>query len=138
MEGTALDAPIEITDPPVLKRFQVWTGPGTSSNQSQGLIVDWSRGFITRPSARLRVYTVSFYANLPREKLVYVVLYVYESSTSRGFVYLPGKGDPSYPLNVASVLRGVEGHWFHAWSAWDAVAQPLLEEALRKPAGDGP
>jgi hypothetical protein len=101
-----------------LKKFRVWTGPGTSSNQSQGLIVDWSRGFVKRPSAKFCVYTVSFYVNGRRERLAYVVLYACEPSTNDGFVHVPGQGDPSYSLNVASVVLGVEGQWFHAWSAW--------------------
>ena len=132
IKGDDLAAPIEVTDPLVVQKFGVWTGPGTSSNQSQGLIVDWSRGFAKRPSAKFRVYTVSFYVNDRRERLAYVVLYACEPSTNDGFVYVPGQGDPSYSLNVASVVRGVEGQWFHAWSAWDSLAQPLLEAAGRK------
>ena len=41
--GGDLTAPIEIADPAVAIRFQVWSGPGTSSNEAQGLNVDWSR-----------------------------------------------------------------------------------------------
>lgn len=132
IQGADLAAPIEITDPSIVKHFRVWAGPGTSSNESHGLIIDWSRGFSERPPKHLRVYTVSFYANLPKEKLVYVVLYAYAGSTSEGLVYLPGKGDPSYWLNVSSILHGLEGHWFHAWSAWDSLARPLIKAAHQK------
>lgn len=91
IQGPGLVAPIEITDPSIVKNFRVWSGPGTSSHESHGLIIDWSRGFSEQPSKNLRAYTVSFCANLPSEKLVYVVLYAYDGSTSQGFVYLPGK-----------------------------------------------
>jgi hypothetical protein len=132
IQGPGLVAPIEISDRSIVKNFRVWTGPGTSSNESHGLIIDWSRGFSEQPPKNLRVYTVSFYANLPKEKLVYVVLYAYDRSTGEGFVYLPGKGDPSYWLNVSSILHGLEGHWFHAWSTWDSVARPLIRAARQK------
>jgi hypothetical protein len=132
IQGPGLVPPIEVSDPSTVKNFRVWTGTGKSSNESQGLIIDWSRGFSERPPRNLRVYTVSFYANLPKEKLVYVVLYAYDGSTSEGFVYLPGKGNPSYWLNVSSILHGLEGHWFHAWSAWDSVARPLIKAARQK------
>lgn len=108
VEGADLAAPIEITDPLLLKKFQVWTGPGTSSNEGQGFIIDWSRGFIAKVPPKVRVYTVSFFANLPREKLVSVVLYAYDSSAGERFVFLPGRGDRSYWLNVGSILHGLE------------------------------
>jgi len=41
IQGPGLVAPIEITDPSTVKNFRVWTGPGTSSNESQGLIIGW-------------------------------------------------------------------------------------------------
>ena len=39
---------------------------------------------------------------------------------------LPARGDKWYALNVSTILRGVEGKWFHAWKAWDKVAGPLV------------
>jgi hypothetical protein len=125
-----LKAPIEITDPSILRNFNVWTGTGTSSHESQGLIVDWSRGAISPPSQGLPLYEVSFYADLgnQEEKLVYVVSYAYDPSVRRGYVYIPGRKDKWWSLNVGSIFRQVEGNWFNAWSAWDDVAHPLIEK----------
>jgi hypothetical protein len=36
--GGDLTARIEITDPAVASRFEIWSGPGTSSNEAQGLL----------------------------------------------------------------------------------------------------
>jgi hypothetical protein len=59
----------------------------------------------------------------------YRVTYVYDPARQEGFVYLPGKTDPRYRENTWLLLRGIEGNWFHAWSAWDAVVKPLLTNA---------
>src|SRR3954469_12949875 len=45
-----LQSPIEISDPDVLKNFNVWSGPGTFSNDvegNEGFIVDWASGVVT-------------------------------------------------------------------------------------------
>lgn len=43
---------------------------------------------------------------------------------------LPGKSDEWWGLNVGSIIRGVEGKWFHAWSTWERVARPLIKQNL--------
>lgn len=55
-----------------------------------------------------------------------MVTYAFDPATGHGYVYLPGAADPDYKLNVSRILRGVEGKWFHAWSAWDEVAGPRI------------
>ena len=43
--GAGLPSPVEISDPAVLKNFNVWSGPGTRSNGvegTDGFIVDWA------------------------------------------------------------------------------------------------
>jgi hypothetical protein len=129
IKGADLTTPIEIIDPQILANFRVWAGPGTSSNESQGLIIDWSKGPAKGQPKGFPVYEVSFYVNLPKERLVYVVFYESDPSMDEGYVYLPGKADPSYPLNVSTIFHGVEGKWFHAWSAWEKVARPLIARA---------
>jgi hypothetical protein len=64
-----------------------------------------------------------------QEKQVYVVSYEYNPSSRQGYVYLLGKGEKWWRLNVSSILRGVEGNWFSAWSSWENVARPLIEKA---------
>jgi len=131
IRGSDLNTPIEISDPKVLKDFRVWAGPGTSSNEGQSLIIDWSQGMIGAPPKDLQLYSVSFYVQLAPEKygLVYKVLYAYDTSRGKGYVYLPGEADDGYGLNVRSIVHFVEGHWFHAWKVWDSVARPLLQDA---------
>jgi hypothetical protein len=128
IQGTDLKAPIEITDPKVLANFNVWTGPGTGSSDGKGLIVDWDKGQISAPPKGLPRYEVFFYGDFGNDegKPVYVVCYEYDPSTRRGYVYLPGKGDKWWQLNVRSIFRGVEGNWFSAWSLWEDVARPLI------------
>ena len=127
--GGDLAKPVEISDPNTLVDFQVWTGPGTSSNQAQAFIVDWSRGAIKELPSGLTRYEISFYVNESQERIAYIVLYAFDPSTRRGYVYIPGNRDPQFQSNVATIWRGVEGNWFHAWAAWDNVAAPLISKA---------
>ena len=131
ISSAELKSPIEITDPTILTNFNVWTGPGTSSNESEGLIVDWSQGTISRLPKGLPHYEVFFYADFGNHeaKQVYVVSYEYDPFTRHGYVYLPGKGDKWWRLNVSSIFRNLEGNWFSARSAWEDVARPLIQKA---------
>ena len=129
IEGADLAKPVEISDPNILKNFQVWTGPGTSSNEKQGLIIDWAEGTIKELPKELVLYQVSFYVDHQHERIAYVVFYAYDPSTGHGYVYLPGNSDQYAGLNVRTIYHGVEGNWFHAWSVWEDVARPLIERA---------
>jgi hypothetical protein len=130
IKSADLKAPIEITDPHTLAMFNVWTGPGTSwtgisPKDAERFIVDWSQAVTERPRG-LQRYEVFFYTKLPNEHVVYVVFYEYDPATQRGYVYLPGRTDDWYGLNVGTIFRGVEGQWFRAWSGWDLLAGPLI------------
>jgi hypothetical protein len=133
IHGANLKTPIQITDRKVLANIQVWSGLGTSSSESgfnpkaPSFIIDWSQGPTAQPPKGLPHYEVSFYANMPSEQLIYVVSYAFDASTGHGYVYLPGRNDKNYYLNVGTILRGVEGNWFHSWTQWDAVAKHLIE-----------
>jgi len=61
--------------------------------------------------------------------VIYVVYYAVSPDSEQGYVYLPGKSEEWWGLNVRSILRGVEGKWFHAWSTWENIARPLIEKA---------
>jgi hypothetical protein len=137
IRGADLKTPIEITDRKVLANFRVWTGPGTSSNEAKGFIIDWARGPAAERPKGLQRYEVSFYAMLPNERLVYVVFYEYDPSTERGYVYLPGRTSDWYRLNVSTIDHGVEGNWFHAWDVWDHVAGPLIANAKMNASNTG-
>jgi hypothetical protein len=135
IKGADLKAPIEITDSKTLARFNIWTGPGTSSDlpgfdsNSPSFIIDWSQGPVTERPTGLQRYQVCFYSKLPNERLSYVVFYEYDPVIQRGYIYLPGRTDEWYRLNVSTIFRGIEGKWFRAWSVWDDVATPLIAGA---------
>jgi hypothetical protein len=135
ISGADLKTPIEITDPGVLLNFNVWSGLGTSSTSSgvtrqgdTGFIIDWPLGIVTQKPKALARYQVSFYAKFPDERLVYVVFYEYDPANDKGYVYLPGKTDEWYWINVGSILRGVEGQWFFSSEEWEHVASPIITE----------
>ncbi len=143
IKGGNLKIPIEITDPKTLANFGVWTGPGTScsgagcpestSTRPDSFIVQWSQP-VAQPPDGLQRYEVSFYAKMPGERLIYVVFYEYDPETARGYIYLPGKDEDWYTLNVSTILHGAEGKWFRARNAWESVTRPLIagtEQALR-------
>lgn len=127
--GAGLARPVEITDEGVLGGFNVWAGPGTSSDEAQSLIVDWKKGIVAEPPKELTRYEVSFFAKFPEERVVYVVTYCYDAAAGHVYVYLPGKGEPRYSLNVSSILHSNEGNWFVAWERWDRVIRPLLRRS---------
>jgi hypothetical protein len=132
----SLSAALEITDATSLDRFAVWAGPGTSADgveSSDGFIIDWTAGVLAdrvEPQPRYRVSFYSKYANRPldtqAEHLAYVVLYEPDAHGGRGYVYLPGKGDEAYALNVRTISRGVECHWFKAGDEWHRTFTRLL------------
>jgi hypothetical protein len=136
MEAGSLRVPIVMTDTQVLAPFRVWEGPGTSSHndsesQASRFIVNWSQGATAEPAHGLPRYRVSFWAEEPREKLVYVVYYEFDPARKQGYLYLPGAGDAAYRLNSGSILRDVEGKWFRSWGKWDRVASPLIAAAIK-------
>ena len=138
INGADLSEPIEITNPKTLANFIVWTGPGTTCTMAdgtscappgtEGFIVDWSRP-VEHPPSGLHRYEVSFYAKVPDERLIYVVSYEYDPEKQHGYVYFPGRTEEWYRLNVTTILHGVEGNWFRAWSAWDSTAKSLIAGA---------
>ena len=139
IEGEQLKKTVEITDPRVLALFRVGDGPGNFRilpggirepiYPPQSFIVDWSGGIVTPPE-RLRVYE-AFFVTTHTVQNTYTVRYGIDPFTGEGFVYIPGKADAAYADNTWIILRGVEGNWSHAWSAWKNVANPLTANALK-------
>jgi len=130
IQGGDLKTPIVINDQKTLPHFNVWTGPGTSGplTKETRFIIDWSQKITERPQGPQR-YQVSFYAKFPDERLIYVVFYEYDPATEQGYIYLPGRTDEWYRVNVGTIFRGVEGRWFRATSEWDNFARPLILDA---------
>jgi hypothetical protein len=136
ISGGELTAPIQVSDPELLKNFNVWAGAGTRVNgveQTDGFIINWIAGAVADPPGGLDAYEVSFYVkytNRPaweqEDHLAYLVIYQRNRSTGQGYVYLPGKADAWYRLNTRAVLRGGEGHWFRATAVWQEVFGRLV------------
>jgi hypothetical protein len=135
IEGPDLARPIEITNRKILANFNVWTGLSTSSTESgfnanaPSFIIEWSQGPIEEIPKTVQKYQVSFYSEELSEHPVYVVYYAAAHGPKPGYVYLPAKGEEWWRTNVSSIVRGVEGRWFHAWGAWENIARPLIEKA---------
>lgn len=136
IQGADLATPIQITDGKVLANFQVLSGKGTYANEPRleepSFIIDWSQGPTVEPPKSLPRYEILFYADRPNERLVYAVSYAFDAVTGEGYVYLPGKKDENYVLDVHTIIRRVEGKWFHSWAEWDSVAQQLIQSRRRK------
>jgi len=117
--GPALSQPLDITDSRVLMSSQVFAGAFLSGGSSA-------------PDASLPRYRVSFHVELPKwmnagVQVKYVVLYVKDSRTGRGFVYLPGRGEDGYWLNVGTIMRdGQDGRWHSAGSEWASALNAHL------------
>jgi hypothetical protein len=138
MTGGNLTAPLHITDPAVLRGFNVWAGRGTYMNGvegTQGFIIDWpSWPQASRPDGLTR-YQVSFFVrfvNRPLEsqadQLAYVVDYEWDAVEAKGYVYLPGPADEFFRLNTSSIHRnGMNGRWFRSTEAWQDTLAPLLK-----------
>ena len=99
-------------------------------NRQARFVIDWSQT-IPEPPKTFQRYVVSFYAKMPNERLIYVVIYEFDPATEHGCVYLPGRADEWYRLNVSTMLHGTEGNWFRASEAWDNVARPLIVARVR-------
>ena len=134
--GRELPKAVEITDESILAAFNIWSGPGNfkidngvlSPLVSDGSIL-WSQGAVPEPPKGLPQYEVSFHGRFPEERLMYVLQYLYDPSEKTGYVYLPGKGEDWYDVNIHSIYRGVEGHWFRASDGFCSTVEPLIRKA---------
>ena len=55
-------------------------------------------------------------------------------SSGQGYIYLPGKGETWYTLNVSAILRdGQDGKWSYASSAWKSLVKPVIAGAEAAP-----
>ncbi len=112
------------------------SGKGAYANEPRleepSFIIDWSQGPTVEPPKALPRYEISFHANRPNERLVYAVSYAFDDVTGEGYVYLPGKREENYELNMHTIIRRVEGKWFHSWAKWDSIAQQLILSRRRE------
>lgn len=134
IQGADLAAPIE-TSEAIIGKFNIWAGPGVFVNgveQTEGFIIEWSKGIVRRLSASLQQYEVHFYSDFRKKEgsVVYAVLYSYDPSAEQGFVYLPGRADELSKFNMAILHgHGLEGNWFNATAEWERFVRPLIAKA---------
>lgn len=115
--GARLNRPIEITEDAVLQLSNPWYGK----------FIKW--GAVTAaPPTGTPVYNVTLHAHLRSSELRPIYQFRYApSADGRGFVYLPGAGEPWHGQNVSIILRGPhDGHWSIAGAEWDAKMRAAL------------
>jgi len=140
IKGGDLATPIEITEPKI-RDFEIWAGPGVYVNgieQTEGFIIQWSKGVVAELPNGLQHYEVSFYSGCDigewgcrtsEPSLSYVVFYDYDPSMEQGYIYLPGKADELFKFNAIWHGHGFEGSWLHSTSAWENFVRPLIAKA---------
>src|SRR5262245_28966695 len=116
ISGHGLLRPIEITEARALAN--VWAGRFIGEQADE-------------PDARLPRSRIDFYVLPPREKeprLMYAVTYVYDPASGGGFLYLPGRGDDGWALNVRTILRdSQDGRWHTAEPDWSESIEAALQ-----------
>src|ERR1700722_3232108 len=104
ISGGALTNAIEITEQRILDISGVWGGEFL--DRSKGTAQETPRGF--------QRYEVSFYVEIADNKMtkMYVLYFYPNPAKEQGYIYLPGKGETWYSLNVGSIIRGgQDGKW---------------------------
>jgi hypothetical protein len=130
-------------------QFMVWSGPGTSATNADGMtaptgewdFADWAAGPVEAPQA-LSVYSVRFYcaADAPGHESIpsnqcYGVRYAV-AADGRGYIQIPPALDEEFPRNMQSIARGVEGNWYRATTRWDETVRPRLAAAFEAARAD--
>jgi hypothetical protein len=79
---------------------------------------------------KVATYTVSFDVQPPQNrpvKTAYAVLVAHDVRTGALWLYLPGRGEAGYGLNVGTILRdGQDGHWHRPPAAWASALAKYL------------
>jgi hypothetical protein len=145
IDGGDLALPIEITDPAIISRFNIWNGPGVSTSsygvpdppayldsiQPAGRFIDWPKGVVeTRPEDldRYRVtFQIASRGNAPHSIQSYRVMYEIGPDSDKSYMYLPTFSDPNYTGGL--IYHGVEGNWFYSSASWEALVRPIIESS---------
>lgn len=133
---TAAGHTAEIAGEAVHRRFGVGAGPGNSVNGVESrtgwIISDWLAE-VPEPGPSLRrcevVFHITVFKGTPREtRERYVASYAHDPGSGRGYVRLPGRGEPNWDSNSRMISRGdqFEGHWFVATDDWARAVESAL------------
>lgn len=129
--GGQLPRELEVTTGRAL--VDIWTGTRPSESW-----FDFPTSFIGsvvgEPDRALPRYTVSFFADSSQDRRrpqkLYVVRYVPDPRTGRGFIYLPLQSDPDGGLNGIMVRPGKDGHWVAASAEWSHALNAHLAASV--------
>ncbi len=122
ISGGALTSEIEIIDSRILDLSSVWGGG----------FLDASAGSAVAPRQVAPTYEVWFYIKSADRGVQrrYVLYYSPNEPSKKGLIYLQGKGQPWYSLNVSAILRyGNDGKWNYASPSWEELIKPLITQA---------
>ena len=121
IERPGVAEPFEITDADTLNRFDPWGGQFIGPDSP----LEWP------PDVGLRLpYQVFFYEqNSAGELALRYVFYYYPGvAGNRGYIYLPGTGEPYDRVNTGTIIRGQsDGRWHYAMPTWEAAIRDLLD-----------
>jgi hypothetical protein len=57
----------------------------------------------------------------------YVLIYAKDPVRDSGFIYLPGRGDDGYRVNIGTIIRDrQDGQWMSASPGWARALNKLL------------
>jgi hypothetical protein len=148
IDGSDLASPIEITDPAITSKFNIWNGPGVSTssygvpnppayldpNQPTGRFIDRPEGIVETRSESLDRYQITFQissrGNAPHSIQSYRVMYEIGPDSNHGYIYLPDFSDPNYRNGL--IYYGVEGNWFYSSASWEALVRPIIESSINE------
>jgi hypothetical protein len=112
LTGPGLARPVEITDPVLLQQSQVWAGSFIGDTVA------------TAPNVAGPAFQVTFDVKLPEwqrrgVRTMYTVTVARDARTGALWLYLPGRGEPGYAMNVGTMLReNQDGRWHRPSTAW--------------------
>lgn len=120
LTGPGLARAIEITEAGLLDGSNVWAGAFNGETVAAAPVVNGP------------IYTVAFDVKLPEWQRAgvqrrYAVEVARDANTGALWLYLPGRGEPGYALNVRTILRDTQdGHWHRPPVKWaNALAKYL-------------
>jgi|SRR5689334_11142532 hypothetical protein len=132
LTGPDLAAPIEIVEPAILEQSNVWEGSFI------GVALD------TAPRVSASIYTVRFDVQPPEwmrqaPRAMYTVQLARDARSGELLLYLPGRGDAGYALNMTTMLRDTDdGRWHRPSSTWASSVERYLPRAATAPAAYPP
>jgi hypothetical protein len=118
--GPGLTAPVEIVERGIVDQSNVWEGSFIGEMLAAA------------PQVRPPLYTVTFDVQLPEwqragVRRMYTVSLAREAGGGGLVVYLPGRGQAGYGLNVGTILRDTQdGHWHRPPAAWASLVAKYL------------